>query len=172
MTAGNATGTISIFNNGIRRQLCHYLGTSGHNHHVSISPTANTPRHQSHSVKRMRANSPDTQLQKYTFKTVSAVFLQNCWHYIAIYKAGLPKSCLRHGSREGRKGVSHSPAEVQALLQACESHIGKRSMQKRKIKDYSQGALHFEFIINQKCKRKCGVKISSNKVSTPHLAIC
>lgn len=51
----------------------------------------------------------------------------------------LPKSCLRHGSREGRKGVSHSPAEVQALLQACESHIGKRSMQKRKIKDYSQG---------------------------------
>lgn len=51
----------------------------------------------------------------------------------------LPKSCLRHGSREGEKGVSHSPAEVQALLQACVSHIGRRSMQKKKIKDYSQG---------------------------------
>lgn len=27
----------------------------------------------------------------------------------------LPKSCLRHGSREGEKGVSHSPAEVQTF---------------------------------------------------------
>lgn len=51
----------------------------------------------------------------------------------------LPKSYLRHGYREGKKGVSHSPAEVQALPQACESHIRKRSMQKKKIKDYSQG---------------------------------
>jgi len=52
-------------------------------------------------------------------------------HISASYSQVLSETWLRGG----RKCVSHSPDEVQALLQA----IGKRSMQKRKIKDYSPG---------------------------------
>lgn len=69
--AGNATGTISVLKKGIR-QLCHYMVTSGHNHHVPISPAANTT-HQSHPVAGTTAVPPPDTLFGKTLNVQQAV---------------------------------------------------------------------------------------------------